>query len=241
MKRLLTALFATAAVAASANTVKVTPATIDLGDLDHYTPISWGFSLSGLDIGPGMVISQAVVRIKNIYNWNNNANKLFIDLIDNPTNGIKNYTNENAPRSETGALSDYFTQAPIANQGSYKLKTGQEVTKITTYTDSTPGTYKWVDGKKVYGELFEYSFSTAQIGKLATYLGTAAGSDVSWKNGSKVYTPQATVGLTFDADCHYYNTGVEFEVTTKKVPDAAATLGLLGLSLAGLVTLRRRR
>ncbi|WP_404422082.1 VPDSG-CTERM sorting domain-containing protein [Nibricoccus sp. IMCC34717] len=274
MKRLLATLFATASVATFANTVTVKPSNSNLSNLDHYTPVSWGFGLEGLDLGPRMEISKAVVRIHNIFNWNDSTNKLFIDLIDNPTSGVKFYGDEKAPKSETGTLSDYFMQGKIVGQGSYNVKEGQEVTKLTEFVDSTKGNK---------GELFEYSFNTDQLGKLTSYLASAPGNDVSWKTEKytvteeyqkwipghyegagnnrhwvrghfetaerevkktrqvQVLTPQATVGLTFDADCHYYNCGVEFEVTTSKVPDTTTTLGLFGLALAGLLSLRRRK
>jgi len=47
-------------------------------------------------------------------------------------------------------------------------------------------------------------------------------------------------GLGFDADCHYYNSGVELEITTGVTPEPATML-LLGLGLLGTAAFRRIR
>jgi hypothetical protein len=54
-------------------------------------------------------------------------------------------------------------------------------------------------------------------------------------------------GLGFDPDCHYYNSGASFVITTSgipdtqtNVPDASATVMLFGLGLGGLAYFRRK-
>jgi hypothetical protein len=83
---------------------------------------------------------------------------------------------------------------------------------IDTYSDS--------DGPNSKIDL-TYSFTADQISALTTYA----------QNG--------TFGFGFDPDCHYYNGGIKFEVTTAPAPEPA-TLLLLGSGLLGLVGVRRR-
>jgi len=77
---------------------------------------------------------------------------------------------------------------------------------------------------------FLYNFTGANISLLTSYLldPTANG--------------KAAFGLGFDPDCHYFNDGIQLDITTgpKKVSDNGLTLGLLGLGLLSLAVVRRR-
>jgi hypothetical protein len=48
-------------------------------------------------------------------------------------------------------------------------------------------------------------------------------------------------GFGLDPDCHYYNSGVTFEIITKRVPDNGSTLLLMSLGLLGLATFASRK
>lgn len=224
-----------------ANTYTIQPSDVDMADLDHYKPVIWGFNLNGVetDLANGMVISKATISIKNITNWNNLRNELFINLIDNPWTGstsstqvdLRYLTNENAPRSDS-VRSNYFTNTSATN--GYSLLThnnGQAVTYLTSFTDTNGSNTK---------ENYSYDFTGGQISTLQAYLGTLAGYQ-KYSNGTtnNLTKPRWDLGLGFDADCHYWNDGVSFTVTTASVPDSGATLGLLASVLGGLALLRR--
>lgn len=83
---------------------------------------------------------------------------------------------------------------------------------LTTYTDD--------DGYPNPAEDFRYDFTPTQLSTLRDYAG----------NG--------VFGFGLDPDCHYYNCGVTFAITTATVPEPAAG----GLMMAlGAVVLRARR
>lgn len=72
-----------------------------------------------------------------------------------------------------------------------------------------------------------YAFNATQLTALEDF----------FKNDGKV-------GFGFDPDCHYWNTGISFELNTgqkpqQQVPDSGTTAFLLTFGLIGLATLRR--
>jgi len=228
MKKLLSVLALTAATfGVQAATITVTPSgNADLKDLDHSTAVSWGFSLAGLQLG-GYKITSATVTIKNINDWQVEANDhLYVDLLDNPYK--KDASGQIYYSDKDDGASDYFTDGSYAAVLKKNKLTAGAVTKLFTYQDNTKQTRqngKWVD---VTSETISYSFTSSQLETLTAYLKTSFNS-----------ANQFNVGLSFDADCHYYNDGICFSVTTVYVPETTSTLGLLGLGALGLVGLRR--
>lgn len=74
------------------------------------------------------------------------------------------------------------------------------------------------------------NFNASQLSTLVSYINNSTPSN------------KAVFGFGFDADCHYYNDGVCFEITTapQSVPDSGASAMLLGMSLLTLGLFRRR-
>jgi len=57
--------------------------TNDLGDLDHTNYYAW--NITGIATGQNVV--AAAITFKNLYNWDNTANVLYLDLLDNAATG----------------------------------------------------------------------------------------------------------------------------------------------------------
>jgi hypothetical protein len=101
-------LFAFGAVA-NAAVYTFTPAPKDLGELDHTTYLTWGLNWAH----PGETITGATLKIFKIYDWQHEADSLYIHLLDNPALGVKSFYD---------------------NQGGYDNFTGQGKW-ISTWTD----------------------------------------------------------------------------------------------------------
>jgi hypothetical protein len=56
------------------------------------------------------------------------------------------------------------------------------------------------------------------------------------------YAADGLFGFGFDADCHYYNDGIRFEIVTATIPTPEPTaLAVFTMGLAGLGLIRRRK
>lgn len=95
---------------------------------------------------------------------------------------------------------------------------------LTTWTDPYGGS------NGAHAIDFTYTFTASQLTSLSSYINNATPAN------------KAVFGLGFDADCHYYNDGVSFEITTapQSVPDSGASAMLLGVGLLTLGLVRRR-
>ncbi len=222
----------------------------DLGDLDHTSAYTWG--ITGTTAGSASyatlkselasgryAISAATLTIANIYNWDarDTNNNLFIHLLDNPKTGVKRITDDPTDNGiNQGVLSDYFAGKIAGNRVNGKwvaygyantsagalLATGAANILLTQYHDA--------DGPATKPSfVFEFGSNPLGLSTLAQYI----------SNGHTGGTTYADFGLGFDPDCHFYNNGVTFTITTNEVPDGAATSLLLALGLMGIVRARR--
>jgi hypothetical protein len=258
MKKFLVCLTAVAlGVSARADSFSFQPSDRDLGDLDHGNAYTWGISgsdgPSGADenalshqLQSGYTITSATLTISHIYNWDrrDTSNKLFIHLLNDPLSGVRTISDDpNDNGINQGTVSDYFDKTASGNQlpghwhwghwvegdwVAYGLDSDGDPLS-GNYENTHLGDYHDNDGPN-HTDNFTYTFSTAELAILEGYINDG-------DNGGRT----VDFGFGFDPDCHFYNNGVCFTVTTAhySVPDTAMTYMLLGLGLAGLAGCKR--
>jgi hypothetical protein len=117
-----------------------------------------------------------------------------------------------------GAVSDYFGGAFSTSDPLVATGTGNRALETTLNFPSSPAT-NWTR-----------TLTTSELTTLASFIGT--GGDFA---------------LGFDPDCHYFNSGVSFTLTTGSSitavpePSSIALLGTLALCTAGMMRRRRQR
>lgn len=221
LKKLLLSLAALlvlcATQSAKADTLTFTPTPVDLNDLDHHMVYTW--KVSNVNLPQGQSIVGARITLKNIANWDNNANKLFIHLLDNAKySGVASFTDDPNSGNTSVSMIDDFVDTRYHNQSNWLVANGTADTLLHTYVNlpTTPQT-------------LIYNFSASELTALFSYISN--GGDFA---------------LGFDPDCHFFNDGIKFEIFTgSPTPNSPtpepATIALLGTGLAGLYARRRRK
>jgi hypothetical protein len=166
----LTAMAVVGILAISAHAVpsySFTPPDPDLQDLPHQSAFTWGIDLTksnGVANGyvVGTPITGATLTFKGIYNWDNNPNTLFIDLLDGVAVGANgNKVVQVTDNPNDNVTADYFS--------------GQGVPIAAWSTNMTPQ-------DKVF------TFNSAQLASLNTYaadgkIGFGLDPDCHYYNG----------------------------------------------------------
>ncbi|MCX6952123.1 MAG: hypothetical protein NTV51_08140, partial [Verrucomicrobia bacterium] len=168
----------------------------DLDDLDHYKYYVWGFK--NFTVPVGEVVTGATLTITQINNWdaaeNNGQNWLNMWLLDRAV------SNSYAGNYNAGSTADGYVMSYADGDGGLDIfaqsswQSSIARTKIATYTDYNGGT----NGDYVN---LSYTFSPTLLTALNSYI----------TNGNNF-------ALGFDPDCHYWNTGIQFQLTTGAPP-----------------------
>jgi hypothetical protein len=145
----------------------------------------------------GGTITGASLTFKNIANWDPNPNMLFMHLFD-----TAKYSGVQSFIDATGAP---VPQNQIADNFAAPLLASNPL-----IASGTGNTYLTQQSFTMTPTTFTYNFTAAQLLALQSYI--AHGGDIAF-------------GL--DPDCHFFNDGVTFKITTT-VPDTGTTAILLG-------------
>jgi hypothetical protein len=143
--------------------------TNDLGDLDHQSYYAW--TISGIPtVAAGTQITSAFLTFKNLYNWDNTANMLYLDMFDKASSGGTVMTN-NAPGDANGA----------AAGGAYTTSTRYAPdavgSPVTTFADKFAGANALVSGNMT--PLTQHAFLPGSAVN-ATYNNPSEASDIDW-------------------------------------------------------------
>lgn len=177
--------------------------------LDHHDAYTW--RIGGVNLA-GRTITGATLTIRNISNWDSNANRLFIHLLDTARNaGVGSF--QDAPSTQTPVtdINDDFAGTRYLNNP--LVGSGTANTFLTSQSFTTTA------------RTYVYTFTADQLSVLSAYF--MNGGDVAF-------------GL--DPDCHFWNDGIVFSFTTKPTATPEpTTMVLLGTGLAGLYYNRKRK
>ena len=188
------------------------PNPADLNDLDHHLVYTW--RIDAIDLS-NVAITSATLTIKNIANWDSNPNILHVHLLDTAINpGVASFIDDpTAPGIPVMDLTDDFVSARYHGDPGWLVAAGTLDTFLAEPSFTTTGTD------------YTLSLTDAQLATLTSYINN--GGDVA---------------LGFDPDCHFYNDGISFTLTTSPIPEFSSGIPVAGLvGVAVVIEMFRRR
>jgi hypothetical protein len=139
-------------VVANATSYVYVPTPADLYDLDHHSAYTW--RIDNLNLG-GATITGASLTFTKIANWDNNANRLFIHLLDTAKfSGVRSFID--AAGVPVTNIADNFAGSLLASNPLVASGTGNTLLTSRSFS-MTPTT-------------FIYNFSAAQLMALQGYI-----------------------------------------------------------------------
>jgi hypothetical protein len=144
--------------------------TNDLGDLDHQFYYAW--TITGIPTVPaGQQITSAYLTFKNLYNWDNTANMLFLDLSDKVATGGQ-FVSSGSGDANGATTGGAYTSTIRKDQDS----TQAPVTTIVDAFDSSTNTLLPTTSKI---NLTEHAFLPGDSIN-GTYNDPSQSADISW-------------------------------------------------------------
>jgi hypothetical protein len=191
-----------APIAARAASFTYTPApSATLDNLDHHYAYSW--RIDNINTG-GANITGASLTFSNIRNWDNNANMLFIHLLDTAKNsGVRSFIDASGAPVPSNQIADNFASPLVSSNPLVANGTANTFLTSRSFT-MTPIT-------------FIYQFTAAQVAALQSYIA----------NGRNI-------AFGFDPDCHYFNNGITFSFTVPETGNSVIFLGLAVILIGSL-------
>jgi hypothetical protein len=213
---------------ATADIITFIPPSANLDNLDHSDAYAWCLTPS---IPTGQTITSVKLIVSDIYDWTVETNQLTVDLLNTPLS--------------------YGTSSTIGTKSNY-LVTKANGNDSSTYWEKSGAWGGWermfswsdLDGPTTENELV-YDFKDLYVYDQAgtDLLSTTPSSEASLQTFVDYLNDGGSLALAFAPACHFYNSGVELQITTAPtttttVPSPVAAVPfVVGL----LVGIRRRR